>query len=82
MSNAARSMVNQGDAVLIPNQPKMRIRWKGNDCLEMRIENQGGRTESLVIDSTGSGGSDCNHLRELIDLSRFPMPLRGNYISI
>ncbi|ADV47286.1 type II secretion system protein [Nitratifractor salsuginis] len=82
MSYSVKELINEGDATQIAGKPELDIQWGGiNRCLMLKIEDQGGNTETLVIEANGTTtNSQCDRLRSLIDTSRFPIPLRGTLI--
>jgi len=84
MSQAIKTLVDGNDASSVSGQPEIRVHWGGiNNCVTLKILNQGANTETLVIDANGSStNAQCDKLRQLIDTSRFPMPLHGTLISI
>jgi len=84
MSYAIKRLIDDGDASRVNNQPKIQVHWGGvTDCIILKINNRGANTETLVIDANGtSSNAQCDKLRQLIDTSRFPIPLRGALISI
>ncbi|SFV70519.1 Type II secretion envelope pseudopilin protein (PulG,guides folded protein to PulD in outer membrane) [hydrothermal vent metagenome] len=75
MSNNAVSLVDNGYAT--QNGVELTIgSVDSQDCLRLKVENQGANTEILKIDFTGSGGN-CDTLQSYIDQSAYPIPLRG-----
>ena len=79
MSNSVKAMIDEGYATESGTDVTISAGSISN-CLHLKLENQGANTEVIVVDFTGSGGS-CDRLRQLIDQSRFPIPLRGQMIS-
>lgn len=84
MSRALKTLIDNNDANSVSDQPEIQVHWGGiDDCITLKISNQGSNTETLVIDAnSSSSNTQCDRLRQLIDTSRFPMPLRGALISI
>ena len=79
MSNSAEALIKSHDA--IQNGTTLKIdAIDVNNCIELKIENQGHNTETLKIIFISSGGA-CDRLQSLIDASVFPIPLHGNLIS-
>ena len=84
MSNAIKSLIDRGWIQTISGQPEINVEWGGiDDCVVMKIVDQGANTEILSIETNGTTSSgECDRLRSLIDTSQYPMPLRGHMISI
>lgn len=80
MSNGVKSLIANGYASESGTDVTIRA-GDVQDCLHLKIEGQGNNTEVIVVNFTGSG-SECDRLQRMIDNSRFPIPLRGNLISI
>ncbi len=84
MSRGVKKLIENGWAQQVSGQPEIDVKWGNiNNCIIMKIIHQGGNTEILSIETNGTvSNSECDRLRSLIDTSQFPMPLRGNLISI
>jgi prepilin-type N-terminal cleavage/methylation domain-containing protein len=79
MSNAAKALIDSNDASESGTELTIGS-IDNNDCLHLKIENQGHNTEVIKITYDGSGGN-CDTLKSLIDASAFPIPLRGTLVS-
>ena len=79
MSNAITILLNEGYATENNNSSVTIGAGSVSDCMNLRIENRGSNTEMIVLQNTGSGGA-CERLQNLIDASRFPIPLHGRLI--
>jgi general secretion pathway protein G len=78
MSRSSEILIREYGAQMVPGQPVLKIPWKGiDDCIVVKIENQGSATEILTVETNGSTtNSKCDRLRGLIDANRFPIPLQ------
>ncbi len=82
MSRAIAHLENVYGATQVSGEPTLLIPWKDTPvCLKLKIENQGQNTEMIVVDVNSTpAGESCKRLRSIIDVSRFPMPLRGQQV--
>jgi hypothetical protein len=79
MSNSARSLIDSNYATESGTELTVGS-VDSDDCLHLKIENQGANIEIIKIIFTGSS-KNCNTLKSLIDESAFPIPLHGTLIS-
>jgi type II secretory pathway pseudopilin PulG len=83
MSKAMGLLVGKGLATDTgASRAEIRTKPGASTCLIFRIENVGGNTEILRLEDGGATDENCQRLQNLIDFSSYPMPLRGNVVSL
>jgi len=83
MSRAMKTLESRGYASE-SGSSSVNIRSEAGEqtCLIMRIENSGGDVETLSLVIGSATDDNCVNLRQLINFDSYPMPLRGNFISL
>ena len=81
MSNSIAAMVKRGEAVDTGAfHADVKVE-EINDCIIIKIDDNGTNTETLVIDYGSTTDYYCDRLRSLVDSEAFPMVLHGTLIS-
>ncbi|SFV53679.1 Type II secretion envelope pseudopilin protein (PulG,guides folded protein to PulD in outer membrane) [hydrothermal vent metagenome] len=82
MSNAIAFLEKSGEAVIDKDEKKATVKVGAvSDCITVQVQT-GDYDDNLTI-STGDAGGDykCNEIQTIIDVSRYPMRLRGTNVK-
>ena len=81
MSNVISEMINNGTGVLDEANQNVTVKVRGNDCIVVQVDTNETTDTLRVIFDAGNTENICLAVQNRIDPSKYPMRLRGQYVS-
>ena len=81
MSNVIFDMTSNGTGVLDIANQNVTFKVKGNNCIVVQVDTNSTTDTLHVIFNAGNTENICLAIQNRIDPSKYPMRLRGRYVS-
>ena len=81
MSNVISDLVNNGSATLDTAAQNALIKIRGEGCITVQVDSNATTDTLRLIFDTDNDEAICQSVQSRIDASKYPMRLRGQYVT-